>query len=215
MFIPAPAVIEMKEISSFQSWFFIIFFGLLRCRSNPVPAMADMVASAVVQEVVSRAISFVFGNREDQAQAPHPQGPPHLHSAERLEMAVSDLEFVLERTAKLPITDLSLLHRRKIFKLAYAEGKDLLNKHRQEEGRGGEVAKRSRIWTTRRANDSSSSDSLSTGAVRRFQWFAELAGKFLRDVVSGCCSLIRRQHTFCSPLVRHLLRTRAWRGDDS
>jgi hypothetical protein len=30
-------------------------------------------------------------------RAPHPQGLPHLHSTKRLEMAVSDPEFVLER----------------------------------------------------------------------------------------------------------------------
>lgn len=163
--------------------------------------MADMVASAVIQDVVSRAISFMFGNSEEQA--------PDLHSTERLEMAVSELEFVLERTAKLPITDMSLLRRRKIFKLAYVEGVDLLKAHRQGHHHGAkedveQVVKRSKLWITRSKDscDSSASVSLSTGAVRKFEWFAELAGKFLRDVESGC-SL--RQYSFCNPLVRHLL----------
>ncbi|GJN24387.1 hypothetical protein PR202_gb12125 [Eleusine coracana subsp. coracana] len=138
--------------------------------------MADMVALAVVQELVSRAISFIFSNREDQEP----------HSAERLEMAVSELEFVLERIAKLPITDLSLLCRRKIFKLAYDEGTDLLNMHRKGH-QGGEG-----IWRSKLRRDD----------VRRCELFAELADKFLRDVETGC-SL--RQYSFCNPFVRHLL----------
>ncbi|WVZ73650.1 hypothetical protein U9M48_021935 [Paspalum notatum var. saurae] len=36
---------------------------------------------------------------------------------ERLEMAVSDLELALERSAKLPITDIALLQRRNMIKL--------------------------------------------------------------------------------------------------
>ncbi|GJN10403.1 hypothetical protein PR202_ga28493 [Eleusine coracana subsp. coracana] len=85
----------------------------------------------VVQEFVTRAVSFIFSNC----------GVQEPHSAERLEMAVSELEFVLERTAKLPITDLSLLRRRKMFKLAYAEGTDLFHMHRQGHHGGEGMAK--------------------------------------------------------------------------
>jgi len=41
-------------------------------------------------------------------------------------MALSELQFSLERTANLPITDISLLQRRKVLKLAYINGTDLL-----------------------------------------------------------------------------------------
>ena len=52
------------------------------------------------------------------------------HIIARLEMALSRLEFALERTGKMPITYVSLLRRRKIIKRAYAEGTDLLEKHK-------------------------------------------------------------------------------------
>ncbi|KAG2639661.1 hypothetical protein PVAP13_2KG023900 [Panicum virgatum] len=67
--------------------------------------MAEMVGSAVIQEAVSRVSSFVLGKREDK----EPKG----RIIERLEMALAELEFALERSVKLPITDISLLHRRK------------------------------------------------------------------------------------------------------
>ncbi|GJN10153.1 hypothetical protein PR202_ga28222 [Eleusine coracana subsp. coracana] len=83
---------------------------------------AEMLGSALVQEAVSRVSSFVFSKREERA--------PLEHIVERLEMALSELEFTLERSAKLPITDVALLRRRKLFKRAYEEASDVLNKHK-------------------------------------------------------------------------------------
>ncbi|GJN24665.1 hypothetical protein PR202_gb12419 [Eleusine coracana subsp. coracana] len=83
---------------------------------------ADMLGSALVQEAVNRVSSFVFSKRDEQA--------PLEHNVERLEMALSELEFALERSAKLPITDVALLRRRKLFKRAYEEASDVLNKHK-------------------------------------------------------------------------------------
>lgn len=148
----------------------------------------------------------MFGNSEEQA--------PDLHSAERLEVSVGELEFVLERTAKLPITDLYLLRRRKIFK---TNGTHLLSAHRQGNHHGEEEAvvnqqvKRSKLSITHANKDPSVKSAcsiLSTDGVRRFERFAELAGKFLRDVESGC-SL--RQYSFCNPVARHLLQGKTLR----
>ena len=84
--------------------------------------MAEMVGSAVIQEAVSRVSSFVLGKREDK----EPKG----RIIERLEMALAELEFALERSVKLPITDSSLLHRRKVINHAYTEAANLLDKHK-------------------------------------------------------------------------------------
>nr|CAB3455592.1 unnamed protein product [Digitaria exilis] len=81
-----------------------------------------MVGSAIVQEGMSRAVSLMLGK--------HFEKTSRGHSAERLEMALSELEFALERTAKLPITEATLLRRRKVLKHGYIEGMDLLNKHK-------------------------------------------------------------------------------------
>ncbi|WVZ83900.1 hypothetical protein U9M48_030995 [Paspalum notatum var. saurae] len=75
--------------------------------------MAEIVGSVLVQEALSKAISFVFGKREEKAS--------EALNAERL-VAVSQLEFALERTAKLPVTEPSLLHRRKMIRRAYLDG---------------------------------------------------------------------------------------------
>ncbi|CAM0145205.1 unnamed protein product [Urochloa decumbens] len=154
-----------------------------------------MVCSALVQEGVSRAISSVLGKREEKAS----QG----HIMERLEMAVNDLEFALERSAKLPITDVSLLDRRKVIRCSYVEAAKLLDNHKQQAVQGQEGLMKRKLWMVRSKNPSVSSFvDLSTDAVRRFEWYADCAHKFVRDVESGC-SL--RHYTFCNPLVRHLL----------
>ncbi|RLN35470.1 hypothetical protein C2845_PM03G19220 [Panicum miliaceum] len=86
--------------------------------------MAEIVVSAFVEETVSRAVSFVLGKHEKKES--------ESHSLERLEKALSELQFSLERTANLTITDISLLQRRKVLKLAYINGADLLDKHRRQ-----------------------------------------------------------------------------------
>lgn len=167
--------------------------------------------SAVVQEAVSRGVSFVFGKREEEEKT------PEAHTMDRLEMAASDLELALERSAKLPITDVSLIRRRKKIKRAYVEAMELLDKHKQaaaaSAGREREQitqgVKRRRPWGFCTKNTSAtSSGALTTGHVRRFEWFAACASKFVRDVESGC-SL--RHHTFCNSIVRHLLEGKSLR----
>ncbi|CAL5077081.1 unnamed protein product [Urochloa decumbens] len=161
--------------------------------------MAEMVGSAVVQEAVSRVSSFVLGKRKDKAS----EG----HNIERLEMALSELEFALERSVKLPVTDVSLICRRKVLKHAYAEGRNLLNKHKRPLQQEGQEIR----WVSLGLNISFSSliglkkdepVCLTSFDVRRFEWFADCASQFVRDMESGC-SL--RHYTFCNPLVRHLL----------
>ncbi|KAJ1287578.1 hypothetical protein BS78_02G020800 [Paspalum vaginatum] len=161
--------------------------------------MAEMVFSAVLQEFVSQGISFVLGKRKMKDS----QG----HMMERLEMAASGLELALERSAKMPITDVSLLKRRRMLKRAYLEAMELLDKHKQQDKMDQIVqgVKRTRRITNVPTN---SFASLSMDDVRRFEWFADGAGKFLRDVEHGC-SL--RQYTFCSPSIRHLLEGKTLR----
>ncbi|KAF8653488.1 hypothetical protein HU200_062237 [Digitaria exilis] len=162
--------------------------------------MAEIVGSVLVQEGLSKAVSFLLGKRQEKAS--------EALNAERLEMAVSELEFALERTAKLPVTDVSLLHRRKMISRAYLEGTELLNKHRssqqplQEQGQQHKSQAKRKRWIIARALSVTSSAVLKTDDIRRFEWFADHARRFVRDVESGC-SL--RHYTFCSPHVRHLL----------
>jgi len=150
--------------------------------------MAETVCSALVQETVSRGVSFALGKREEKAS----QG----HLTERLEMAVSELEFALERAVELPIRHLSLLQRRKNIKRAYVEAMELLDKHKQQSMPPGQPARKSsrKRWFN--------CAGLSTVDVGRFEWYADCAGRFVRDLESGC-SL--HHYTFCNPIVRHLL----------
>ncbi|KAG2639658.1 hypothetical protein PVAP13_2KG024316 [Panicum virgatum] len=63
--------------------------------------MGEMVASALAQEGVSRLSSYISTKLDDRAS--------RAHIVARLEMALYRLEFALERTAKMPITYVSLL----------------------------------------------------------------------------------------------------------
>lgn len=51
-------------------------------------------------------------------------------------MAASELELALERSTKLPITDVSLLQRRKMIERGYDEAMELLNKCNQQAAGG-------------------------------------------------------------------------------
>ncbi|WVZ61693.1 hypothetical protein U9M48_011526 [Paspalum notatum var. saurae] len=147
-------------------------------------------------EAVSRGFSFAWGKCESKKLS---QG----HMMERLEMAVSELELALERSVKLPITDVSLLQRRKMIKCAYVQAMELLDKHKQQAVFASQEqispgVKRKR-WIFHAKNvPIASFASLNTDDVRRFEWYADCAGKFVRDVESGC-SL--RHNTFCNPIV--------------
>ncbi|XP_066393147.1 uncharacterized protein [Miscanthus floridulus] len=173
--------------------------------------MVEMVCSALVQETVSRGVSFALGKREEKAS----QG----HLMERLEMAVSQLEFALERVQELRIRQLSLICRRKQIKSAYVEATELLDKHKQQQAvpAGQELqnahgVKKRKLWVISAKNmlTTSSFAGLSTDDVRRFELYADFADKFVRDVESGC-SL--HHNTFCNPIVRHLLEGKTLRYD--
>ncbi|CAL5078067.1 unnamed protein product [Urochloa decumbens] len=160
--------------------------------------MAEMVGSAVIQEVVSGVSSFVLGKRKDKESKGH--------MIERLEMALAELEFALERSMKLPITDASLLHRRNMIKQGCMEAAILLDKHKrqsqQEDQRIGWISHGRSLYLSLMGLNKDDSVCLRSSDVQRFEWFADCASKFVRDVESGC-SL--RHYTFCNPLVRQLL----------
>nr|CAB3500885.1 unnamed protein product [Digitaria exilis] len=160
-----------------------------------------MVVSALAQDGVTRASSYISAKLEDKASS--------AHSLARLEMALSQLEFALERIARAPITYLSLLRRVRMLKSAYAEGTALLNKHRGRQGEAGQAATPFRFleWIGRARSISSSllglsKDHLSSGAVQMFEWYAECAEKLVADVETGCPL---RRDTFRYPFVRHLV----------
>ncbi|CAL5078078.1 unnamed protein product [Urochloa decumbens] len=172
--------------------------------------MGEMVASALAQEGVSRVSSYISTKLDDKAS--------RAHNIARLEMALSRLEFVLERTGKMPITYVSLLRRRKMFVRAYIEGTDLLNKHKLGVLEGhqetGQVVVQSSPYSYLQrfarcaANFSISSlvglnkEHLSSSVVQMFEWHAACADKFVADVES-CCSL-RCDSFFHYPFVRQL-----------
>ncbi|RLN36227.1 hypothetical protein C2845_PM03G02190 [Panicum miliaceum] len=171
-----------------------------------------MLGSPVVQEAISRVSSFISSKREEESRE---------HNIERLEMASTELELAIERSGKLPITDVSLLRRRKILKRALQECSDILRRcklraQQDQETEQGRAVRHSsfpkRVVCAAKSSIAyfltSKKDNLSCSDVRRFEWFADCAGKFVRDVEHGC-SL--RQHTFCNPLVRHLLEGRTLR----
>ncbi|XP_062186365.1 uncharacterized protein LOC133889954 isoform X2 [Phragmites australis] len=166
--------------------------------------MVGVVASAVAQEGVSGVSSYISNKLEEKASAGH--------GIQRLEMLLSQVEFVLERTGKVPITYISLLRRRKVIERAYNEGTSLLNKHKH--GIGQEVTRSSVPFLERiigRARNSSMSsllglskeEHLSSSVVRRYEWLADCAEKFVIDVESGCP--LRNGGIFRYPLERHLL----------
>jgi hypothetical protein len=75
--------------------------------------MAGILGSAVLQEAISRVSSVIFRKHEEKVS--------RKNNMERLEMAHTELELAIERSGKLPITDVSLLRRRKILKRAFIE----------------------------------------------------------------------------------------------
>ncbi|RLN04114.1 hypothetical protein C2845_PM13G02850 [Panicum miliaceum] len=170
------------------------------------------LSSALAQEGVSRVSSYISTKLDDRAS--------RAHSIERLEMALSRLEFVLERTRKMPMTHVSLLQRRNKLESAYIEGRDLLNKHKprvleshEEVGQVAVVEKSSSYLYQRiaraAANMSISSllglnkEHLSSSDAQRFEWYADCADKFVTDVESGCPL---RRHIFRYPFVTQLFQ---------
>ncbi|KAF0931889.1 hypothetical protein E2562_007081 [Oryza meyeriana var. granulata] len=173
--------------------------------------VAEMISSAVVGETLNRVVSRLltgFSHGEDDG------------SVERLEMAHSRMEAVLELSTRWPITGVSLLRWRRRLKRA-AEECDGALRHRKQRAVEDEAASRSslprRVAHATRSlvsaligsrNDddgkSSSSSSAAAGAdVRRFERLADGAGEFLKLVELG--GTRPRQHSFFDPLIGRLL----------
>jgi hypothetical protein len=181
--------------------------------------MAEIVSSAVVQELVSKVLSCLVQKYEEK------EASTANRNLERLEMAHIRLEAALETSEKWQITDPSLLRWRKKLKLAAQECDDTLHKckHRilveeqmEQEVTNSAFAKRlahatkSFILSVFGCNDTA----LCSSVVQRFEWFADGASKFMRFVEFGGTRY--PQMTFNS-LVKHLfagkkLRHRISRG---
>ncbi|CAN6170748.1 unnamed protein product [Urochloa humidicola] len=88
---------------------------------------AGVVGAAVVQEAVSRSVSMVLGKRKEKTS----QG----QYVDRLRMTVKEVEFVMERTAKMPITEVSLLRDMFELKRDFIEAACLLSsRHKKRQG---------------------------------------------------------------------------------
>uniref|UniRef100_K4A2M4 Uncharacterized protein n=1 Tax=Setaria italica TaxID=4555 RepID=K4A2M4_SETIT len=172
--------------------------------------MEGIVGSAVVQETVSRITSYLF-SKCDHDERTASTG----HHIERLEMAHTELELGLERSARMPITDVSLLQHRKLLERAFKDCGDLLRRCIKQQTMDivelDQPVKHSiSEWIAHVTQSSVSSyftgfrkdNIISCSDVRRNEWFAECAKRFLRDVESGCSPL---RCVFSNPLVRQLL----------
>ncbi|KAJ1297218.1 hypothetical protein BS78_01G361100 [Paspalum vaginatum] len=183
-----------------------------------------MVASALAQEGVSLASSFISTKLDDKAST--------AKNMARLEMALSHMEFYLESAGKIPITYISLLRRAKILKSAQAEGTHLLNKHKlrvlqdKEQATGGSrdgravtrsypLRVREWIGRARKLRIISSligldRDHLSSATVQIFERYADEAERFVAHVESA--NPLGRG-TFRYPFVRELLEGKTlWYG---
>ncbi|XP_066393027.1 uncharacterized protein [Miscanthus floridulus] len=169
--------------------------------------MAEIVSSAVVQETVSQVLSNLVQKNEEKDES-------NKHrNLERLEMAHTRLEAVLEISDGWQITDASLLRWRSKLKRAAQECEDTLygckkrvleEEQMEEEVRNSSFPRRiahatkSFIFSTLGNNSYESSRSI----IRRFEWFADGASEFLRYVELG--GTTRCGMPF-DPLIRHLL----------
>ncbi|KAK3126266.1 hypothetical protein QOZ80_7AG0554080 [Eleusine coracana subsp. coracana] len=171
--------------------------------------MAEMVVSSVVQEGMNRMSSYISGKLEEKEL--------RENSIARLEMALSQLEFALERTAEWPITYvyISLIRRRMVLKQVYKEGTDLLKKLQLQVVEGGEqigqwVTGSSFLqWISHAINlpilsfiGLRKENIISSTIVQKFEWYADCADKFVTDVESVCPL---RHDIFRYPLERQLL----------
>ncbi|KAG2639651.1 uncharacterized protein LOC120660694 [Panicum virgatum] len=170
------------------------------------------LSSALAQEGVSRVSSFISTKLNDRASRARIVG--------RLEWALYRLELALEKTARMPITCVSLLRCRKMLKSAYMEGADLLSKHKQqvlEEGHEetGQlvtspsyleriIASAAEFSISSLAGLNKQQYCLSSSVVQNFEWYADCADKFVADVESACPP--RRDITLRYPFVRQLLQ---------
>lgn len=170
-----------------------------------------MVVSAAVQETMNKVTSYLFtkGDNNDKISS-------RGHNIERLAVAHTELELALERSARMPITDVSLLRRRKLLKRAFKECGDLLHRcSRQQTVDITEIDQaaphsfiRKRIAEMSQSFISScfsgfhQDSSTSCSDVRRYEWWAGCANRFLKDLESGCSP---QRCMFSNPIVRQLL----------
>ena len=175
--------------------------------------MAEIVGSAVVQESVSQILSGMLQKYEEKHNS------NAFRNLERLEMAHIRLEAVLQTSDKWDITDTSLLRWHRKLKSVAQECDDTLHRCRQrileDEHIEKEVSNSSlpkRVVHATRSFVSSifnhDNDDLNRSIVQRFEWYADCAGRFVRDVESWC-SL--HHYTFSNPIVRHLLEGKTLR----
>lgn len=156
--------------------------------------MGEMVASAVVQEAVSGAVSFVFSSRIGKAS--------QEELMERLEMAHIKLHVGLERTKMMLITIMPLLRLRKKLKDVFKECDDLLSKVRDHQQVVPSL-RRKIMHTVLPSFIVPNQDALSSSVVGRFERFVKEADRFVRDGESGC-SL--SHYRFLTSPIRHLLQ---------
>jgi hypothetical protein len=79
---------------------------------------------------VSRVTSYLFSKHHNKSET-----AIRGHGIKRLEKAQAELEFVLERSASMPITEVSLLRHRKLLERAFKDCRALLqkcNKHEKQ-----------------------------------------------------------------------------------
>jgi hypothetical protein len=169
--------------------------------------MAEIVGSAVVQELVSKILSGLLQKYEEK------QNSYAFRNLERLEMAHIRLEAVLQTSNKWDITDTSLLRWRRKLKSIAQECDDTLHRCRQrileDEHIEKEVSNSTlpkRVVHATRSFVSSifnqDNDNLNRSIVQRFEWFADGLSEFLRLLELGGTP---RCHMPFDPLIRHLL----------
>ncbi|CAL5091783.1 unnamed protein product [Urochloa decumbens] len=174
--------------------------------------MAEMVASAVAGEAVSRIISSLIGREDDKS----------TENMERLEMVHIKMESVLHVTDKWQITDVPLLRWRSKLKRAAEECGDALQRCKQRAIEEQEIrqqvsqssfpkriayATKSFVSSiTGSSNDESRNSSIEV--VQRFERFADGANEFLKFVeFSGT----PRQYMFFNHLIGNLLKGKTLR----
>ncbi|XP_062208937.1 uncharacterized protein LOC133910619 [Phragmites australis] len=170
--------------------------------------MAEIVSSAVTEQIVNQILSSMIDRHERKPSEEH---------LERLEMARIKLKAALETSDKWQINDASLLRWRRKLKRAAQECDDTLrsckqraveDEEKQRVVRCSSFPRRlahitksfvSSIFSGCNSNDEYGS---SSPAVRRFEWFADGATEFLTFVELGGTP---RRYMFFDPLIAHLL----------
>ncbi|RLN39598.1 hypothetical protein C2845_PM01G18650 [Panicum miliaceum] len=168
--------------------------------------MAEIVSTAVAEEVVTQIVSRVLDKQKQEWR------PDEMERLERLEMAHIKLEAALETSDRWRITDASLLQWRGKLKRAARECDDALRqcKRRAVEDEERRRAARDSSFPARLAHAASilsggsgdDGNGWSGPAVRRFEWYADGAAEFLRFVELGRTP---RRYAFFDPLIARLL----------